>query len=243
MKEAELVSIDEELNLLEERLEKLENTYKVNEELFFKESEFGWIACGNDKQGQCFLLNNDSIQDTLKLFFDLEGLGIRDDPVFQERDQTTEIFKETVEFEKGRYIVQLPFRKSYNELFDNYSLTKQRFQNVWRRFGHDSELCQQYREIIHDYTEQGILEVKTEITDNELKRPIYYLPHQAVRKEGNLTSKTRIVFDAGSHQNNELSLNDGLLPGIDLNPYLLDILINFRLNAIAFCSDIKQAFL
>ncbi|GFT05985.1 uncharacterized protein NPIL_458251 [Nephila pilipes] len=65
----------------------------------------------------------------------------------------------------------------------------------------------------------------------------------AVRKEGRLTLKTRIVFDAGSHQNNELSLNDCLWPGFNLNPNLLDILINFRLNAIAFCSDIKQAFL
>ncbi|GFS79029.1 uncharacterized protein TNCV_4342491 [Trichonephila clavipes] len=66
---------------------------------------------------------------------------------------------------------------------------------------------------------------------------------EAVRKDGRLTSKTRIVFNAGSHQNNELSLNDCLWPGINLNPNLLDILINFRLNTIAFCSDIKQAFL
>ncbi|GFW39947.1 uncharacterized protein TNCV_5116301 [Trichonephila clavipes] len=103
---------------------------------------------------------------------------------------------------------------------------------------------EQYREIIRDYTEQGIIEeVKTEITDDKLKRPVYYLPHQAIRKDGRLTSKTRIVFDAGSHQNNELSLNYCLWPGINLNPNLLDILINFRLNAIAFCSDIKQAFL
>ncbi|GFT55903.1 integrase catalytic domain-containing protein [Trichonephila clavipes] len=169
-----------------------------------------------------------------------EGLGIRDDPVLHERDQAIEIFKETVEFEKGRYIVQLPFRKSYNELPYNYPLAKQRFQNLWRRFGHDSELYQQYREIIRDYTEQGIIE---EITDNKLKKPVCYLPHQAVRKGGRLTSKTRIVFNAGSHQNNELSLNDCLWTGINLNPNLLDILINFRLNAIAFCSDIKQAFL
>ncbi|GFS29168.1 uncharacterized protein NPIL_655641 [Nephila pilipes] len=117
----------------------------------------------------------------LKLFFDLEGLGIRDDPIVHERDQAMEIFKEIVKFENGRYIVQLPFRKSYNELSDNYSLAKQRFQGLWRRFGHDSELYQQYREIILDYTEQGIIEeVKTETTDNELKRPVYYLPHQAV---------------------------------------------------------------
>ncbi|GFX98040.1 integrase catalytic domain-containing protein [Trichonephila clavipes] len=106
------------------------------------------------------------------------------------------------------------------------------------------ESLEQYREIIRDYTEQGIIEeVKTKITDNKLRRPVYYLPHQAIRKDGRLTSKTRIVFDAGSHQNNELSLNDCLWPGINLNPNLLDILINFRLNAIAFCSDIKQAFL
>ncbi|GFX12663.1 integrase catalytic domain-containing protein [Trichonephila clavipes] len=149
-----------------------------------------------------------------------------------------------LEFKKGRYIVQLPFRKSYNELSDNYLLAKQRFQNLWRRFSHDSELYQPYREIIRDYTKQGIIEeVKTEITYNKLKRLVYYLPHQAIRKDDHLTSKTRIVFDAGSHQNNELSLNDCLWPGINLNPNLLDILINFRLNAIAFCFDIKQAFL
>ncbi|GFY34474.1 DUF1758 domain-containing protein [Trichonephila clavipes] len=93
------------------------------------------------------------------------GLGIRDDPVLHESDQSIEIFKETVEFDKGRYIVQFPFRKSYKELSYNYHLAKQRFQNLWRRFGHDSELYQQYREIIRDYTEQGIIEeVKTEIT-------------------------------------------------------------------------------
>ncbi|GFT44153.1 DUF1758 domain-containing protein [Trichonephila clavipes] len=149
------------------------------------------------------------------------------------------------ELMRNKLTRQIPnSKKSYNELSDNYPLAKQRFQNLWRRFGHDSELYQQYREIIPDYTEQGIIEeVKTEITDNKLKRPVYYLPHQAIKKDGRLTSKTRIVFDAGSHQNNELSLNYCLWPGINLNPNLLDILINFRLNAIALCSDIKQAFL
>ncbi|GFV40660.1 integrase catalytic domain-containing protein [Trichonephila clavipes] len=52
--------------------------------------------------------------------------------------------------------------KSYNELSDKYPLAKQHFQNLWRRFGHDSELYQQYREIIRDYTEQGIIEEKKE---------------------------------------------------------------------------------
>ncbi|GFU15459.1 DUF1758 domain-containing protein [Nephila pilipes] len=144
-----------------------------------------------------------------------------------------EVFKET-NSKMAVISYNFPLRKSYNELSDNYSLSKQRFQNLWRRFGHDSELYQQYREIIRDSsTKQDIVEeVKTETTDNELKRPVYYLLHQAVRKEGRLTLKTRIVFDAEGHQNKELSLNDCLWP-----------LINFRLNAISFYSDIKQAFL
>ncbi|GBL84606.1 hypothetical protein AVEN_191071-1 [Araneus ventricosus] len=226
------------------------NTYKVNEEFFFKESQFGWIACGKlqekevSKQNQFFLARNDTLQDTLKHFFDLEGLGIRDDPVSNEKDQAMEIFNETVEFKNDRYVVHLSFRKSYDELSNNYSLAKQRFQNLWRRFSHDPELHQQYREIIRDYVEQGIIEeVKDNIKVNESNKPLYYLPHQAVRKEGRLTSKTRIVFDAGSHQNNELSLNDCLWPGKNLNPNLLDLLIDFRLNKTAVCSDIKQAFL
>ncbi|GFT13168.1 uncharacterized protein NPIL_201091 [Nephila pilipes] len=127
--------------------------------------------------------NNGIISESRQFTATPKGLVIRDDPVLHERDQDMENFKETTEFENGRYIVQLPFRKSYNKLCDNYSLVKQRFQNLWRRFGHDSELYQLYREIIRDYTGQGIIEVKTETTDKD------------------------------------------------------------QLNAIAFCSDIKQAFL
>ncbi|GFS80036.1 DUF1758 domain-containing protein [Trichonephila clavipes] len=263
MKDAELTAVDEDLHLLEVRLESLEArietilnsskksisgvVMKTNDNFEIKtkipplvlpESSGKYEEFSSFKiQFDDLIANNILLSESQKLYYLrsclthevnylCKGLGIRYDPVFHERDHAIEIFKETVEFEKGRYIVQLPFRKSYNELSDNYPLAKQRFQNLWRRFGHDSELYQQYREIIRDYTEQGIIEVKTEITDNKLKRPVYYLHHQAIRKDGRLTSKTRIVFDAGSHQNNELSLKDCSWPGINLNPNILDKLIN-----------------
>ncbi|GFW71354.1 DUF1758 domain-containing protein [Trichonephila clavipes] len=158
-----------------ETYEMLKHVY--NSDILSRTQAFEWH--------RCFRKGKESVEEDERSG---KGLGIRDDPVLHETDQAIEIFKETVEFEKGRYIVQLPFRKSYNELSDNYPLAKQRFQNLWRRFGHDSELYQQYREIIRDYTEQGIIEeAKSEITDNELKRPVCYLPHQAVRKDGRLT--------------------------------------------------------
>ncbi|GFU19193.1 DUF1758 domain-containing protein [Nephila pilipes] len=152
------------------------------------------------------------------------------------------IFKETIQFNNERYVVELPFRKNWKELSDNFSVAKQRFQNLWRRLQRDKILHSQYLETIQDYLNQEIIE-KVKNTEANIHKPVYYLPHQAIKREGRVTTSTRIVFDAASHQTNELSLNDCLWPGPNLNPNLLDVLINFRLNWIAISSDIRQAFL
>ncbi|GFS60150.1 integrase catalytic domain-containing protein [Trichonephila clavipes] len=103
------------------------------------ETEFGWIAGGrlqgtNTNNFSCyFLKDNDSVDDTLKLFFELESLGIKDDPCYRKDDQAMNIFKETVQFNNNRYVVELPFRKHWNELSNNISVAKQRFQSLWGR--------------------------------------------------------------------------------------------------------------
>ncbi|GFV87415.1 integrase catalytic domain-containing protein [Trichonephila clavipes] len=212
------------------------------------ETEFGWIAGGrlqgtNTNNFSCyFLKDNDSVDDTLKLFFELESLGIKDDPCYRKDDQAMNIFKETVQYNNNRYVVELPFRKHWNELSNNISVAKQRFQSLWGRLRRDKTLYTQYKETIQDYLNQGIIE-KVNDTEINVHKPMYYLPHQATKNEGRVTTSTRIVFDAASHQANELSLNDCLWPGPNLNPNLLDVLINFRLNRVAISSDIRQAFL
>ncbi|GFW03177.1 uncharacterized protein TNCV_157971 [Trichonephila clavipes] len=111
-----------------------DNVYKVNKELLFRETEFGWIAGGrlqgtNTNNFSCyFLKDNDSVDDTLKLFFELESLGIKDDPCYRKDDQAMNIFKETVQYNNNRYVVELPFRKHWNELSNNISVAKQRFR-------------------------------------------------------------------------------------------------------------------
>ncbi|GFX04144.1 integrase catalytic domain-containing protein [Trichonephila clavipes] len=116
-----------------------DNVYKVNKELLFRETEFGWIAGGrlqetNTNNFSCyFLKDNDSVDDTLKLFFELESLGIKDDPSYRKDDQAMNIFKETVQYNNNRYVVELPFRKHWNELSNNISVAKQRFQSLWGR--------------------------------------------------------------------------------------------------------------
>ncbi|GFW14798.1 integrase catalytic domain-containing protein [Trichonephila clavipes] len=74
------------------------------------ETEFGWIAGGrlqgtNTNNFSCyFLKDNDSVDDTLKLFFELESLGIKDDPCYRKDDQAMNIFKETVQYNNNRVI-------------------------------------------------------------------------------------------------------------------------------------------
>ncbi|CAL1262645.1 unnamed protein product [Larinioides sclopetarius] len=167
-----------------------DNVYKVNEELLFRETEFGWVASGRLDEiktidvGSCFLISERSIEDTLKQFFDLESLGIKDDPCFREKDQALQIFNDTVQFNNGRYIVELPFRKHFKELSDNFLIAKQRFQNLWRRLQRDTDLHLQYQETIQDYLNQGIIE-KVDTSECNKDKPIYFLPHQVVKKEDN----------------------------------------------------------
>ncbi|GFU89679.1 DUF1758 domain-containing protein [Trichonephila clavipes] len=180
----------------------------------FEETEFGWNAGGRHQGAKtnnfsCCLLKDNSVEDTLKLFFELESLGIKDNPCYRKDDQAMNIFKETVQYNNNRYVVELPFRKHWNELSNNISVAKQRFQSLWRRLRRDKTLYTQYKETIQDYLNQGIIE-KVNDTEINVHKPMYYLPHQAIKKEGRVTTSTRIVFDAASHQANELSLNDCL---------------------------------
>ncbi|GFT34021.1 DUF1758 domain-containing protein [Trichonephila clavipes] len=188
------------------------------------ETEFGWIAGGrlqgtNTNNFSCyFLKDNDSVDDTLKLFFELESLGIKDDPCYRKDDQAMNIFKETVQYNNNRYVVELPFRKHWNELSNNISVAKQRFQSLWGRLRRDKTLYTQYKETIQDYLNQGIIEKVNDTEINVHKTNVLLTTPSDKKRRGRVTTSTRIVFDAASHQANELSLNDCLWPGPNLNP-------------------------
>ncbi|GFU38512.1 hypothetical protein NPIL_451971 [Nephila pilipes] len=73
-----------------------DNVYKVNEELIFRETELGWVVGRrlqenkNNNNLSCYLLKDDnSVEDSLKLFFELESLGIKDDPYNRQDDQNS----------------------------------------------------------------------------------------------------------------------------------------------------------
>jgi hypothetical protein len=69
------------------------------------------------------------------------------------------------------------------------------------------------------------------------------MPHRAVVREDKETTKVRVVFNCSSKSKGNLSLNDCLEAGPNLNPNILDMILNFRKYKMAFNADIEKAFL
>ncbi|GFS45902.1 integrase catalytic domain-containing protein [Trichonephila inaurata madagascariensis] len=80
-------------------------------------------------------------------------------------------------------------------------------------------------------------------SDSDSNNVTFYLPHREVIRKDRPSSQLRIVYDASSHDANSPSLNSCLHIGPNLYPEIFDILLRFRLNALAFTADMKQAFL
>lgn len=70
------------------------------------------------------------------------------------------------------------------------------------------------------------------------------MPHHAVIKLDNTTTKLRVVYDASARTRKENnSLNDCLYRGPVMLNNLCGILMRFRLHPIALVADIEKAFL
>jgi len=70
----------------------------------------------------------------------------------------------------------------------------------------------------------------------------FYMPHHAVIKESNNTTKNRIVFDALAKSNNGVSLNDILMIGPTIQNKLFSHLIRFRTYNYAISADIGKMY-
>ncbi|XP_072763713.1 uncharacterized protein [Anoplolepis gracilipes] len=69
-----------------------------------------------------------------------------------------------------------------------------------------------------------------------------YLPHHGVVRESSLTTKLRVVFDASAKTTSGVSLNDALMVGANLQDNIIDIIMRFRLLAIAITADLQKMY-
>ncbi|CAB0003941.1 unnamed protein product, partial [Nesidiocoris tenuis] len=74
------------------------------------------------------------------------------------------------------------------------------------------------------------------------KQSVYYLPHHAVFRNDNPTTKIRVVFNASQKTTTGYSLNDVLYVGPKLQSDISNIVTKFREHLFVFITDIRQMF-
>ena len=138
-----------------------------------------------------------------------------------------------------RYQVPIPWRRERPNLPDNKQGALRRLASLevsLRKKG--KKVVDQYSQAFQDNVEKGYIR---ELTESEAKTVGWYLPHFPVIREDKETTKVRIVYDAAAVFENA-SLNEGMLPGPNLQRDILEILLKFRSQPVVLVGDIKEMF-
>ena len=163
-----------------------------------------------------------------------EGSSESDDSLLRE-------FNESVEFEDGRYKVQIPWTESRDQLKDNRREAEKRLVSLEKRLRHNPSLQTAYAAALSQMEADGVIsEVPAE--ELETENVTFYLPHRPVVKLSSTSTKIRPVFDASARGPNGLSLNDVVLTGPALMPSVQEVLLRFRRWRFGISGDIKRAF-
>ncbi|XP_055948251.1 uncharacterized protein LOC129981438 [Argiope bruennichi] len=225
-------------------------TRRLSEFLMLYETIFGWVingSSGGEDVLNCALsmytgvecCEEEKLSDLLYNWFQLESLGIRDSPSGRSEsdEKIIQRFEENLRFENGRYVTGLLWKRDPMDLKDNFHLAKRQFDRLQRELESDGFIRNQFEEIIKFQKENNIVEDCAEGDSG------YFMPYRSVVRKDKSTTHVRLVFNCSSSKRGDLSLNDYLEQGPNLNPSLLDVLLKFRIFEVVFCGDIEKAFL
>ena len=214
----------------------------------FQETDFGWIFAGryvSPQSPKSALETPSEISCNLIKFHDLPllwelGEGASTKPRSDEEKAAESHYVETTtRDESGRYIVRLPFNSKKETLGDSRNTAFQRFYALEKRFAKNSDLKAQYSDCIDGYFKEGHISL---FDNQDISKPGYYLPHQAVIKADSLTTKVRVVFDGSTKTSTGVSLNDTFLVGPTIQEDLFSIVTRFRSFPYAMTADIEQMY-
>ncbi|GBO05358.1 hypothetical protein AVEN_94136-1 [Araneus ventricosus] len=225
-------------------------TCRLLENLMLYETIFGWVISGSSRgesASNCTFsmctrvecCEEERLSDLLYNWFQLESLGINDS--LSGRSETDEKiiqkFEENLRFENGRYVTGLLWKREPVDLRDNFHLAKRQFDRFRGELKTNSFVRNQCEKIIKFQKANNIVE---ECNENETG---YFMSYRSLVRKDKSTTQVRLVFNCSSSKRGDLSLNDYLEQGPNLNPSLLEVLLKFRIFKVDFCGDIEKAFL
>ncbi|GFX21251.1 integrase catalytic domain-containing protein [Trichonephila clavipes] len=124
--------------------------YCGDSRLLLQNTVFGYVVSGSvgdevrDNNIHCGLIRDSDLNTTLRSFWELESIGVKNENCSSEEDVSFEMFKQRVHFKNGRYEVELPWKRDSNELSDNFSLAKRRLGSLMRKMQRDKVLYSEY---------------------------------------------------------------------------------------------------
>jgi hypothetical protein len=207
------------------------------------DTKFGNIVSGKGKititqTNLTKIEENESLNKEIQQFWNLENIGIIDNPYVDDNETAINHFNQNIKFENKRYTVKWPFKQNNPDLPTNFGLCFGRLKNTIRKLK-SNELLEKYNNVFTEQLQTNIIE-KVDMKTDQLT---HYLPHQPVLKENSNTTKLRIVFDASAKMKGKNSLNDIIFQGPTLLPDLLGLILRFRLKKYVLLADLEKAFL
>ncbi|XP_011670916.2 uncharacterized protein LOC100893156 [Strongylocentrotus purpuratus] len=208
----------------------------------------GWFVQGGPAANAAPLLNYVSVaaSGSLEEFIGLETAGLepRKCKCFSDDEKETESMQKSVtQLPDGSYEVRLPWKRSPEELPDNYDYAVKRQKSLENQFRDRPNEWEVYCRQMRDQLERG---VSRQVTQDELQqdrdvgRRMWFLPHFGVVKDSK-TTPVRVVYD-GKAKFQGRSLNDCLIKGENVNANLLEVALRFRENEVGMIADISKMF-
>ncbi|GFU81698.1 DUF1758 domain-containing protein [Trichonephila clavipes] len=117
-------------------------------------------------------------------------------------------FFKKVKFNQGRYEANLPWVEGHPKLLDLRFQSEKCLNTMTSKLISTGKF-DSYDKILKEWEQLGIIEdvpINTKGV-NLAQQNCRYLPHRAVFKESNLTTKIRPAFDASAKDENSISLN------------------------------------
>ena len=108
---------------------------------------------------------NRELDEKLHTFWELESINIG---IKQEENSVLEAFNETITFKNQRYEVGLSWKKPFDLLLDNRSLSERRLQALLKRLRHKPKQLEECVRVIKDQLNRGIIE---EVNQSEKTQP------------------------------------------------------------------------
>ncbi|XP_057700851.1 uncharacterized protein LOC130921225 [Corythoichthys intestinalis] len=139
--------------------------------------------------------------------------------------------------EANNWVAPLPFRSPRRRLPDNRQQAYNRLMSLRKTLRRKPEMRAHYAEFMEKIFSKGHAEPAPALAPDQ---ECWYLPSFGVYHPQK-PEKIRVVFDSSAQLDN-VSLNDVLLKGPDLNNTLVGVLMRFRSDPYAVMADVEHMF-